>query len=81
MAVNFLIQLLVGVGLQLIGYLIMPKPAGPKPPSMEDYQDPTAEAGRPIPVVFGSITVSGLNNMGHWDKSIEEREEEASKSG
>jgi hypothetical protein len=75
----FFTQLLVGIALQIIGYLLMPKPPAPKPPTLEDFKDPTAEAGRPIPVVFGSVTLSSPNNMGFWDKSISSREAKSSK--
>lgn len=79
MAIPFLAQLLIGFGLAVLGYILLPKPPGPKPPSLSDFEAPTAEAGRPIPVVFGTITVSGLNNMGDWDKDINEREVDAGK--
>jgi hypothetical protein len=41
-----------------------------KPDALSDYDNPTAEAGRPIPVPFGTITIKGLNNLGFWDKSV-----------
>lgn len=69
----FFTSLLIGIALQVIGFLLMPKPPGPKPPSLDDFKDPTAEAGRPIPVVFGSITIKGPNVMGFWDKEISSR--------
>lgn len=69
----FLTQLLIGILLNVIGYLLMPKPPGPKPPSLDDFKDPTAEAGRPIPVVFGSVTVEGPNNIWFGDKAIRSR--------
>lgn len=73
MPIPFLAQLALGVGLQVLGYLLMPKPKPPKPPATEDVEDPTAETGRPIPVMFGSITLQGPNNMGFWDKEIQTR--------
>jgi len=76
---NFLVQLVVGVALQVIGYLLAPKPKKEKPPSVDDLEDPTAEAGRPIPVVFGSMEIQGLNNLGFWDKDIQIRKVKTSK--
>jgi len=35
----------------------------------KDLENPTADAGRPIPVVFGTITVKGLNVLWYGDKS------------
>ena len=64
----FLAQLAVGFVMSFLGYLITPKPKADQPPSTKDLDSPTAEAGRPIPVVWGSMTVKGLNNLGYWDK-------------
>ena len=55
------VQLLIGLVLNIVAYLIMPKPKQPKPEAAKDLENPVAEAGRPIPVVSGSITVKGLN--------------------
>ena len=55
------VQLLIGLALNIIAYLIMPKPKPPKPEAAKDLENPVAEAGKPIPVVSGSITVKGLN--------------------
>lgn len=74
MPIPFLVQLAVGVALSYVGYLLMPKPKAPKPPSVDDLETPTAEAGRPIPVVFGSMTVQSPNNIGFWDKQMVSRE-------
>lgn len=68
MAVNFLVQLAIGVALAYVSFLLAPKPKQPKPPSTEDLESPTAEAGRPIPVIFGSLTLQSPNNIGFWDK-------------
>lgn len=53
-----------------ISFLLRPKVKQPKPPSLDDYENPTAEAGRPVPVVFGTITVKGLNVLWFGDKHI-----------
>lgn len=64
------IPFLIGLAINIVAYLLMPKPKGPKPEAARDMEDPTAEAGRPIPVVFGTITVKGLNVLGFWDKRM-----------
>lgn len=68
MPLPFIAQLLIGIALQVIGFLLTPKPKAPKPPAAKDLENPTAEAGRPIPVVFGSLTISSVNNLGYWEK-------------
>mgnify|MGYP003434569998 CR=1 FL=1 len=68
------ISLLIGLALNIIAYLIMPKPKQPKPPAAKDLEDPTAEAGRPMPVGFGTITVKGGNIVWFGEKSLHEYE-------
>ena len=63
------VQLLIGLALNIIAYLIMPKPKAPQPPEVQDLNDPTAEAGRPVPVLFGTMTIKGLNILWSGEKS------------
>lgn len=64
----FWIQLIVALALMILGYLLQPKPKGPKPDQVSDMDAPTAEAGRPIPVIFGEITVKSPNFLWWGDK-------------
>jgi len=64
----FLIQLAIGVALMVVAYALAPKPKEQKPAASSDLEAPTAEAGRPIPVVFGSLEIKGGNVIGYWDK-------------
>jgi len=73
MPIPFLLQLVIGVGLSIVGYMLMPKPKQQKPEAMQEQEDPTAEAGKPIPVVFGSITLESPNLIGFFDKEMIER--------
>ena len=66
----FFILLAIAAVLLVISYVLMPKPKTPKPQAVQDMDSPTAEAGREIPVVFGTITVKGLNFLDYNDKSI-----------
>jgi hypothetical protein len=65
---SFFIQLAVGLALMVISYAIMPKPKQQKPEAAKDLEAPTAEAGRPIPVVFGTMTVKSANIIDVRDK-------------
>lgn len=65
----FWTQLLIGLALNIVGYMLMPKPKTVKPDGAKDMDAPTADAGRPVPVVFGTITVRGLNVLWYGDKS------------
>lgn len=55
------VQLLIGLVINIIAYLIMPKPKQPRPEAAKDLENPVAEAGKPLPVVSGSVTVKGMN--------------------
>ena len=67
------ISLLIGLALNIIAYLIMPKPKQPKPAAVKDLDDPVAEAGKPLPVLSGSMTVKGLNILYYGEKETEIR--------
>lgn len=55
---GYLVVLIVAA---LVIQALAPKPPAPKPASLKDFDVPTAEQDRPIPVVFGTVTVSGPN--------------------
>lgn len=63
----FWIPFLVAMVFTVVAYLIMPKPKKAQPSATRDMEAPTADAGRPIPVVFGTITVKGLNVLWYGD--------------
>lgn len=66
----WIVSLLIGIALSVVSYLIAPKPKAPKPEAAKDLEDPTAEAGRPVPVAFGSIMVKGGNVLWFGEKKI-----------
>jgi hypothetical protein len=51
------VLVLVAVALTAVQFLLMPKPKASKPEQVKDLEDPTSEAGRPVPVPFGTITI------------------------
>lgn len=65
----FWVAFLVALALNVVSYLLMPKPKASKPEAAKDMDDPTAEAGRPAPVVFGTVTIKGLNVLWFGEKS------------
>ena len=70
----FFIQLLTGVALMVLAFLIMPKPKQDQPEASRDLDNPTSEAGRPIPVVFGTVYVKGGNVIDYMDKGKRDRQ-------
>ena len=69
---SFLVMVAISIALSLLAYLLMPKPKQPKPPSAQDMDAPTSDAGRPVPVLFGHMTIKGVNVLGYWDKKVRE---------
>jgi hypothetical protein len=68
----WIVQILVAVALLVVSYLLMPKPKVAKPEAAKDLEGPTAEAGKPVPVVFGTVTVKGINCLWYGDKKTHE---------
>lgn len=69
MAINFLVQIAIALAVMAIGFVMMPKPKTPKPDAVRDMDNPTAEAGRPIPVLFGEMTIKSPNILWFGNKS------------
>lgn len=68
--VGWLLILVISIAVSLISTMLMPRPKAPKPEAAKDLEEPTAEAGRPIPVIFGTIEVSSPNVLWFGDKSV-----------
>lgn len=73
---SFLIMFLVAVAVSYVAYLLAPKPKTPKQEAA-DLQEPTVSAGRPIPVVFGTMTVKSPNVLWYGEKRVREYEVKA----
>lgn len=56
----------------LAGQLLGPKPPKPKPAAFEDFEVPTAEEGRPLPVVYGTVRMTGPNCLWYGDLKVKE---------
>lgn len=71
---SWVIQLIVGIGMQIIGGVMMGKNQANEKPSLKDYEEPTADAHRRIPAVIGTVRVDGLNYIYTGpDRNIKER--------
>lgn len=64
------VQIAIFIISTVLSYLLAPKPPQPKPLSLSDFDIPTAEEGRPIPVVFGTVTVTGANVVWYGDLRV-----------
>lgn len=60
------VWLIIAIALDVIAYLIAPKPK-PQTATVQAITAPIVDAGVPIPVVFGSITVQSPNILWYGD--------------
>lgn len=68
---NIFIQIGLILVSSLISYALTPKPKPPKPAAITDFDVPTAEEGREIPVVFGEPWITGPNVLWFGDLKAE----------
>lgn len=64
------VALLIGLALNIIAYLLLPKPKTEKPPAAQEGDNPTALAGIPIPKIVGTVIVKELNVLDYRDKGM-----------
>ena len=67
-------QIVIWIATAVISYALTPKPKLPKdaaPTTIDDFDFPTAEDGREIPVLFGTREVSGPNVVWYGDLRTE----------
>jgi hypothetical protein len=65
-------QLVFAIVMAVISYAIQPRPKMPVPAAATEMDNPTASAGTPLPVVFGTMTVKSANFLGYWAKEVHE---------
>ena len=66
-------QIIVWAVTTAIAYLLAPKPDVPKPATIDDFDAPTATEDRAIPVVFGTVWITGPNVVWYGDLKTRER--------
>lgn len=68
---NFLIQIGVALVLSAVSYALKSnKYDKPTASSLDDFDIPTAEDGRVIPVVFGTVLLTGANVVWAGDLKV-----------
>ena len=67
----------LAIAVAKLAYMFMPKPKQPKPEPAQDMEAPTAEAGRPIPIVFGEGTLKSPNTLYYCELVTREYEVDA----
>jgi predicted phage tail protein len=69
---GWFIYLLISLALQVVSFLLTPRAKTNKPDTVQDLESPTAESGRPVPVIFGTIPVDSPNILWYGEKSTKE---------
>lgn len=71
---NFLVQIGIGLASTVIGYLMQPKPEDTtRKARVEDFEMPTAEPGRVMPVLFGTVIIKDSNILHAGERGMEIR--------
>lgn len=65
--INIWVQIAIMIVAAIVSYALAPKPPTPKPAALSDFDVPTAEEGRPIPVIFGTVWITGPNVLWYGD--------------
>lgn len=63
---NILVQILVAVAMMVLSYVLAPKQKQTKNETSQGDK-PTASAGKPIPVVFGTLRITDPNCLWYGD--------------
>jgi len=72
--VSAIVSIIITVISAILSAVLAPgPPPPPKPSSIDDINAPTADDGRPIPVVFGDVLVAGPNVVWYGQLSWTER--------
>jgi len=61
---TYLIVLLISYA---VSYALAPKPPDAAPATLSEFDAPTADEGKPIPVVFGTVFVNSPNVVWYGD--------------
>jgi hypothetical protein len=70
---TFIARLVLGLALSALSYALNPRPKReiPQAAALDDLGLPTAEEGRPIPVVFGTVLITGPNVVWAGDLRVD----------
>lgn len=68
---NLFFQLGMMIVSAIIQAALTPKPAKPAAATLSDFDAPTAESGRPVPWVFGTVWIKAPNMLWYGDLKTE----------
>ena len=74
MVATWIVAAIVSTALNVAAYILTPKPKAPKPAAVQEPQYPTADAGRPIPVIWGTVTIKAPNVLWYGEAQARQYE-------
>ena len=63
---NILLQIFIAVAMAIVSYMLTPKPKQEKKETTPG-EAPTASAGKPVPVLFGTMRIKDVNCLWYGD--------------
>jgi hypothetical protein len=66
---DWVIAFVISLTLNVVSALIRPRPKQPAPAAIQPLENPTADAGREIPKIFGRKIVKSVNVIWYGDKA------------
>lgn len=63
----FAIQICIMIIAAYLAVALAPKPRTPQAATLYDFDVPTSEDGKPVPVIFGTVWISGFNVVWYGD--------------
>lgn len=78
---TFIARLVLGLVLSAISYALNPRPKTetPQAAGLDDFSLPTAEEGLLIPVIFGTVLITGPNVVWAGDLKVDPLKDKAGK--
>ena len=70
--IEWIVYAIVAMVLSIAAYMLAPKPPKQSQPPTSDLNNPTVSAGRPVPVIFGTVTMKSPNILWYGDKRKKE---------
>jgi len=67
MPILMIIALVLMVIAMVVSIIFRPKPIPPFAAGLSDFQVPSADTGRPVPVIFGTVLIKGPNVVWYGD--------------
>jgi hypothetical protein len=73
------VKLIIYVVAAYVGYALAPKPPQPKPATLDEFDVPLADEGRPVGMAFGHVIIKAPTLAWYGDLSTEKIKKKSGK--